>query len=725
MPEDPTSVNESAPFGYEFGPFRLNVEEKILSCNGSTVPLTPKVFDVLLTLVKRHDHVVSKEQLMHEVWGDSFVEESNLTQDISVLRRILGDRRDQPHFIQTLPKRGYRFVAPVKEIRTEGSFASGLPQHAGDLPRRLRDAWPWISAFTAVTVAVSITAWLWTSHQDHDPPVTPRISAFTSSPGFETGPAFSPDGRLIAFAWDKGDGHSSIYVKLIGSERPLRLTNHPGSDRSPVWSPDGGRIAFARRFAGEDGIFCIPALGGAEQKLLSVTWENWGFSYLDWSPDGKLIAFSERDSEANSSGISLLTLEGLSRRQLTSPSGRYAGNPALVELGDLSPAFSPDGRWLAFVRRSASLAGDIFLASVLSGEVKRLTFDNANLRGLAWMPDGRSLVFSSSRGGQLSLWQVSAPRGSIGPLPVGEYATQVAISRRHDRLAYTRFNPSRLGIWTTAGNFGPPSRFLASTRSQYNATFSPDGTRVTFESERSGSHEIWRCESDGSNLVRLTNFGGPLTGTPRWSPDGTEIAFDSRVEGNGDIYVISAEGGVPRRLTTESSEEMVPSWSRDGRWIYFGSNRSRTQQIWRIPAAGGEELQVTTNGGFAASEASDGRLYFVKSDHAGIWSIPPSGGTETLVIDLGPQTWPLQNWSFAPPANCWGVTEKGIYFMNPAARPEPGIEFFDFDSKTTKWVVGAQARGGGISVSPDGRTILYSVVEEQSNSDIMLVEDFR
>lgn len=79
----------------------------------------------------------------------------------------------------------------------------------------------------------------------------------------------------------------------------------------------------------------------------------------------------------------------------------------------------------------------------------------------------------------------------------------------------------------------------------------------------------------------------------------------------------------------------------------------------------------------------------------------------------------------APPANCWGVTDKGIYFMNPAARPKPGIEFFDFDSKTTKWVVRAQARGGGISVSPDGRTILYSIVEEQSNSDIMLVEGFR
>jgi Tol biopolymer transport system component/DNA-binding winged helix-turn-helix (wHTH) protein len=462
MPGHRTAVNESAPFVYEFGPFRLNLQEQLLSREGEAVPLTPKVFDVLVVLVKSHGQVVRKDQLMQSVWPDSFVEESNLTQNISVLRHVLGERSNHKKYIETLPKRGYRFVVPVREVRTEPSATVGAPKAASDLPRQLRrrgSAWIWLAALIALAASVGIiTAWFWAPHPGFGPGLAPRVLPFTSSPGSENDPAFSPDARHVAFSWDGGGGNRDIYVKPIGAETPLRLTTHPGSDRWPVWSPDGSQIAFARRSPEASGIYTVPALGGTERKLLSVTWESEPLAKLDWSPDGKQIAFSEKCSPTDAASIYLLSLDDFTRRRLTSPAERYVGNPPAAALGDLSPAFSPDGRSVAFIRRSASVSSDIYLVSVSGGKPTRLTFDNRAVYGLAWTPQGRNLVFSSWRGGQLSLWRVSASGGSPERLSFGEDATQLTIARRQDRLAYACINRQRLSIWMIeASSFGSRS----------------------------------------------------------------------------------------------------------------------------------------------------------------------------------------------------------------------------------------------------------------------------
>ena len=133
---------------------------------------------------------------------------------------------------------------------------------------------------------------------------------------------------------------------------------------------------------------------------------------------------------------------------------------------------------------------------------------------------------------------------------------------------------------------GPSDRFIYSTRMESGPQFSPDGSKIAFESTRSGAYEVWMCRSDGSGVVQLTRFNS-ATGTPRWSPDGQQIAFDSRAPGNADIFVVDSEGGSPRRLTSEPSSEVVPSWSRDGRWIYFASDRTGSREVWKMPSTGG------------------------------------------------------------------------------------------------------------------------------------------
>lgn len=369
--------------------------------------------------------------------------------------------------------------------------------------------------------------------------------------------------------------------------------------------------------------------------------------------------------------------------------------------------------------------GDIYLVRITGGEPQRLTSDNLFLNGgLAWTVDGREIVFSSTRGGLPTLWRVQAAGGRLGRLiGIGEYAHQPTISRVGGRLAYL-YRKTDINIWRAPGPLSTapssePSQLVASTREESSPQFSPDGNRIAFVSDRSGSREIWVCDSDGRNLVQLTNFGGSHAGSPRWSPDGRQIAFDSRPAGLSSIYVISAAGGSPRHLTDGKSEDVLPSWSRDGRWIYFGSRRSGDWQIWRMTVTGEQVEQVTKNGGYEAFEAADGKTLYYAKREPGIWRISlvgGAGGEESRILEQG-------RWGY------WALLEQGICFFNQRALPQPTLEFFNFATSQMR-LFGrpeqAMAFGGspGLAVSADGRWVLYWQVDQNDN-DIMLVENFR
>jgi Tol biopolymer transport system component len=274
---------------------------------------------------------------------------------------------------------------------------------------------------------------------------------------------------------------------------------------------------------------------------------------------------------------------------------------------------------------------------------------------------------------------------------------------------------------------------ISSSKSDSAPQYSPDGKRITFSSDRSGSFELWACEADGSKPVQLTDFSGQA-GAPFdpsthpaaiWSPDGRQIAFDASPDGNADIFVISGEGGRPRRLTEDPAEDNAPSWSRDGRWIYFGSNRSGRMEIWKMPSDGGEARQVTKGGGSVAYESMDGKfLYYTRGRNvAGIWRVPVAGGEEgeeTLVLDIHKAGY----W------RAWTLVEEGIYFLTAENLARPAIEFFRFSTgRVTEVAVLTTpfrpwTNPQGLSVSADGRWILYAQADRE-DMDIMLVENFR
>ncbi len=575
------------------------------------------------------------------------------------------------------------------------------------------------SAVFALLAGAGFAAYRWVDRerpsQEASDPI-PKIVRFTSFPGAEMEPSFSPDGRQIAFTWNGSGGDNyDLYVKRIDTSAPLRLTDFPGDDRSPSWSPDGRQIAFIRSMKSEDVIALLPALGGPEHILHSIAPPAFrlpGHS-LSWSPDAKSLAFSDRASPQTPFRIELLSIKSLERRSLTSP-------PAGCH-GDRFPAISPDGETLAFIRRGSSDTDDVHLAPVSGGPATRLTSDNGPIRGLAWTPDGRGIVYASNRAGARHLWKIRASGGRPERVPAGgENPTTLAISPHRWLLAYTSTHLDT-NIWSfevqdrTGLSGSPPVRLISSTRADDSPQYSPDGNRIVFASSRTGPVEIWTCHRDGSDVVQVTSLYAPHVGTPRWSPDGRQIAFDSTAAGQRDIYVVSADGGTPRRLTTESSAEVRPSWSADGRFIYFGSDRSGRWQVWKTAADGGPATQVTKQGGREAFESADRRfVFYAHDDVPGLWRVPAEGGDEAKVLDEVTQ-------------GAWALWERGVYFVRAQPRHRQSLELYSFATGKTTAVASIEKdvfwSAPSLAASADGRRILYVQVD-QTDSDIILVDNF-
>jgi Tol biopolymer transport system component len=553
----------------------------------------------------------------------------------------------------------------------------------------------------------------------------------TSYPGEEKEPSFSPDGGQVAFTWngDKED-NQDIYVKLIGGGPPLRLTTDPAEDYGPAWSPDGRHIAFVRRRRDSGDLFLIPALGGPERRLAAIQWydrriyislhRDRRFPLVAWSPDSKWVAFANRDSPEQPFALFLLSPETGEKRQLTSPPDK--------SVGDGSVAFSPDGRQLAFVRLMSSGYGHLYVLPLSeefrpTGEPRRLPFNQQVNMTPAWTPDGREIVFAAGpyvdAGSRLWRMKVS---GSQGPQPLGlpgESASGPAVSRQGGRLVYVAATAD-VNIWrmelSRRGAPGPPVRLIASTKGDGAPQYSPDGKRIAFDSDRTGNNEIWVCDGNGGNQVQMTSFGAH-SGSPRWSPDEERIAFDSNKEGRWQIYVIDAAGGVARRLHDSPFDDDAPGWSHDGKWIYFASNRTGELQVWKMPAEGGKPVQVTRRGGHLAYESTDGKyLYYMKvfAPISELWKIPVDGGEEIKVLD---GVW----------RRGFAVTNQGIYFMSLLETdPRAHLRFYSFATgATTEIAVMERPLGPAITVSPDGRSLLYPQLDGGRHSDLMLVENFR
>lgn len=699
-----------------FGLFEADLQTGELRKNGLKVPLQGQPFQVCAILLSRSGELVSREELRQQVWPeDTFVDfDHALNTAITKIRLALGDEADNPRFVETLPRRGYRFIAPVDKPSSPTSELPPPQRPSHGLPPKTR----WIAG-VALSLALLSAVGIWRFARNRAEADLPPLEVvpIAAMPGFESDPAFSPDGNQVAFAFGAEKDKCGIYTVMVDGDKPLRLTNDPG-DAFPTWSPDGRRVAFYRFSEHGTAIYTVPALGGTEQRLHVGFTGPWTAG-LDWSPDGKVLAFSEGREDKNRAWIALLSLADSTTRPLTSPSNQEY---------DSAPAFSPDGSKVVFIRGIvAGVVSDLYVVSATGGTPKQLTFDKTWIFGSpSWTSDGRDIVFSSARGGQGALWRVPASGGTPQPVAgVGVIAWAPSISPKGNRLVYQRmaFKDSVFRLNLTGNNHrqGDPTLLRSENGINWRPQFSPDGKKFAFESNGLGYPEIWACDSDGLHCAPLTSLRG-TAGAPRWSPDGRYIAFEFRPKDHTEIYLLEVGGDPPRLLPTlPGSDNGGPNWSRDGKWIYFYSDRGGEPfQLWKVPVQGGPPVQITKNGGVFAAESADGLfLYYSKLQVPGIYKMPLQGGDEERVLDqAGGGEW--FNWALA---------RNGIYFRDAKKSKDRDyiglLNFFDFATRKITTVSTLDQPGGvGIGLSADGRSVLYDG-KGDAESSIMLVKNFR
>jgi Tol biopolymer transport system component/DNA-binding winged helix-turn-helix (wHTH) protein len=576
---------------FRFGSFTLDADQRVLLEEGRPVPVTPKAFQLLKALVESHGQIVEKESLIKAVWPDSFVEESNLTFNISQLRKVLGDTKDKPIFIETVARRGYRFVAEVTE--SDKPYGANSGEALVSRPTELNsDAFFGFSKLLLVAIAMLIVglvvAGFWQMQKQNPESAVPILAAPYSSEKLSTdGKTFnaviSPDGKSVVYL-SRSDGKESVWLRQIASGDnseiiPPATVVYTGF----AFSPGSDLLYFSRRpynFDGQADIYRVPVSGGIPTKIVSET-QGW----ISLSPDGLKLSFVRcyyRADEFCSLWIAD-SADGKNEKML-------AKRTDPIRIG--ASAISPDGRSIAFAYgQSENAANEFHLAEIdiETGNEKTLSSGEFfNIKYLTWLPDRAGLLFTASKSPNrhFRIWKLTGDTGITQPLTNdSENYAALSLPKTADLLVTTQVKQD-FNLYLSAAQTPGLRRSLTEAST---VVFAPDG-RIFFSSPRSGNEDIWSI-----------------------NPDGTE----------------------QRQLTSNAADELAPVVSPDSKAIFFSSNRTGETQVWRMSLDGSDQIQITRKEGGFPLCVSEGWLYYTSGTNRTLMRVGLHSGVEELVIKQG------------------------------------------------------------------------------------------
>lgn len=710
--------------------------------------VTPKAMGVMLALVEQQGRVVTREALLAEVWPDTLPTNDVVTQAVTSLRKAFGEERGDPRYIETIAKSGYRLLAPVEWMpaSADGAPAASSPppvdaataptptatavappaaQSTAPAIPRSRRRLAWLGALIGAVGLLALAVALLVSRTAPSPPASgpasgdrlvhalpaappPDYRLITSAPGFEGAPSLSPDAAMVAYvALPTGQRGTAIMVQTTAPSPPRQLTQPPAGtdDIAPAWSPDGREIAFVRVRLGEEcTVMVVPANGGAGRRVGRCDPDN--RPSFDWTHDGRGLIFGSRGTLGDNRGLRVLDLATGEWRTVD-----YAASERDI---DAVPRYSPDGRWIVFVRNSP--LGDFWRIPSAGGHATRLTDLRTDIGEWDFMPDGRAIVFARWRESESRLYRLDLDTGLVQDLGIAD-GDQPAIATRTPALAFSQ-QRNYFGLYRfDLSGATPPERLFPSSGRDRLPAIAPDGRQLVFASDRSGRFGLWWADLQRPDSLRLIEGVLPETRyLPDWSADSERllVAGTAPRGGTPGLYEVTPASGRVARLPVPAGEPVqaayVPGAGRrvfvvagtgDGRLGLTLYDRAATP--WRRLASVDEVSLVHVD---AARE----RVLFTRPGRPGLWQadLALSPSSVRALPGERPAVLRFRQWSVAPDGTVVLIQRTpGCGARLTAVRTdEPGAGELArcLDEKRI-------AASNGFSLSPDGRHAFISISE--------------
>lgn len=682
---------------YQFGEYRVDTAEKLLTCGESQVSVPPKVFEMLVLFLEHHGRLITKEELMETLWAGSFVEESNLTYTIRQLRKALGDDAKNPEFIETVSGSGYRFIAEVNEV-PQANPGNDTPanENVTQQPQKWFVAKYRLPLFAAILLLVtSIVVAAWYKHRQSSQTISSflsdsMLSRTVTQSGMADHAVISPDGKFVIYT-SIVNGKTSVWRLDLGSSDNVQILP-PAADffSIPVISHDN-QFVYLSRNPGikrrELDIYRLPVGGGVPVKVIDQAQGTFSLS-----PDDKQISFIRCPfRKEDFCSLYVADSDGKNERLLVT-------NPDPYYITDNQ--FSPDGKTIAFGHGQSFDNSQEFSLSEYRLEdgavipiLENQFFRIANIK---WLPDGQNLLLTGRRKStdRSRIWMVDR-FGNIEQVTKdpSDYLSFSVSADTSKILATKVTNNYKLYI----SSIEHPENATPYVDSLGGATFTTDG-KILYGPNSAADRNIWEMSLDGSHQRQLTNNGGANL-NPLPSRDGRYILYTSNLSGSNRVWRMNADGSEQVQLTKEN--DGIPlSVSTDGNTVFFRSNLR--SNLWQVPIEGGEESLVLDKSSSYFAISPDGKktaLY--ESDKLRIYSL------ETKQLE---KEYPLDKSGLVDDGMiAWSHDGKFVVYVNGKRNGNTFIYLQYLDRQTPVRIADLGDNDvNTISLSPDDKQIVYT-----------------